>query len=68
MRTTLVRIEQEETNPIEADKIANATIKKLEDAGEKVTDIRIAVGRDADKDSGLKKRYSITYVLMHEHR
>jgi len=52
MRTTLVRVEQDEANPAEVDKIVNAAIKRIEDAGERVLDVR-AVGL------GVVDRYGI---------
>lgn len=65
MRTTLVRVEQDEADPAEVDRIVNAAIRKIEDAGERVHDVRVAVGRDADKSSGIAKRFCVTYVLLH---
>ncbi len=65
MKTTLVRVEQDEANPAEVDRIVNAAIKRIEDAGEKMLDVRVAVGRDADKNAGIAKRFCVTYVLVH---
>jgi len=66
MKTKLIRIEQKEANNKEIDNIVNKEIANLEKEGHKIQDIKIAVGRDADANSGIEKRFSITFVLMYE--
>ena len=66
MQTRLIRIEQKQANPEEVDQRVNQEIKQLESKGHQIQDIRIAVGRDADKNSGIEYRYSITVLLMYK--
>lgn len=66
MKTKLIRVEQKEANMLDVEHKVNEEIKRLEHQGNKIRDIKIAVGRDADVVSGLEKRYSITVILMYE--
>ncbi len=66
MKTKLVRVEQVEADSREVDQVVNAAIKKLGEKGHIVKDLKIAVGRDADITASLKKRYSITIILLYD--
>jgi len=66
MKTKTIRIEQKESDSEKIDEITNKEISVLEEKGHKIRDIRIAVGRDADVNSAIDKRYSITLILVYE--
>ena len=66
MNSKLIRIEQKEADMVEVDRILNTEIKKLESAGHTVKDARLAVGRDADKESGIALRYSVSVILLYD--
>lgn len=66
MKTKLIRVEQKTAYPEEVDKIVNKEIKKLEEQGHSIKDVRVAVGRDAWEGSGIDVQYSITIVLLYE--
>jgi hypothetical protein len=66
MKTKLIRVEQEEANCKEVDKIVNKEILSLEKQGFSVKDIRLAVGRDAWKNSGINIKYSVSIILIYE--
>jgi len=66
MRSKTVRVEQREANLKEVDKQINEEIEKLEKAGHTIKDIRIAVGRDADNNSGIDIKFSMTTIILYE--
>lgn len=66
MKTKLIRVEQETANLQEVDDVVNKEIKKLEEQGHSVKDVRLAVGRDAWEGSGIKTRYSVSIILLYE--
>ncbi|MBI1972387.1 hypothetical protein HYS50_00080 [Candidatus Woesearchaeota archaeon] len=66
MKTKCIRVEQKEANTLEVDSKVNEEIRRLEQQGHKIKDIKIAVGRDADITAGLEKKYSISIILIYE--
>ncbi len=65
MKIKTIRIEQKVYDEVAVNEELNKAISALENAGNVVKGVRVAVGRDADVSSALKKRYAITVLLLY---
>ena len=66
MKIKTIRVEQKSYDENEVNEELTKAISTLENEGHVVKGVRVAVGRDADVSSGLKKRYAVTVLLLYD--